>query len=60
MGPLAEINQAPFPYTMLQHIGRVATPELVPRNKSQILANNIDHGGRRIGLGIYVRYCLKK
>ena len=28
----AEINQALSPYSMLQHIGRVATPKLVPRN----------------------------
>ena len=28
----AEINQAPPPYSMLQHIGRVATPKPVPRN----------------------------
>ena len=28
----AEINQAPPPYSMLQYIGRVATPKLVPRN----------------------------
>ena len=27
----AEINQAPSSYSMLQHIGRVATPKLVPR-----------------------------
>ena len=28
----AEINQAPSPYSMLQHIGRVETPDPVPRN----------------------------
>ena len=28
----AEINQAPSPYSMLQHIRRVATTKLVPRN----------------------------
>ena len=27
---------------------------------SHILANNIDNGGRRIGLTIYMRYCLKE
>ena len=37
----AEINQAPPRYSMLQYIGRVATPKL---------ANNIDNGGRGIGL----------
>ena len=50
----AEINHAPSPYSMLQHIGRVATLKLVPRNCPRY---NIDHGGRRIGLTIYVRYC---
>ena len=28
----AEINQVPLPYSMLQYLGRVATPKLVPRN----------------------------
>ena len=43
----AEINHAHPPYSMLQYIGRVATPTLVPRNYL-ILANNIDNGGRGI------------
>ena len=29
---LVEINQSPSPYSMLQYIGRVTTPKLVPRN----------------------------
>ena len=29
---LVEINQVPPAYSMLQYIGRVATPKLVPRN----------------------------
>ena len=29
---LTEISQAPFPYSIMQHIGRVATPNLVPRH----------------------------
>ena len=37
----------PPPYSMLQHIGRVATPTHVPKN-SQILANNIGNGGGRL------------
>ena len=52
----AEINQILSSYSMLQDTGRVATLKLVPRN-SQILANNIDCGGRGTGLRIYVRYC---
>ena len=39
----AEINQAFPPYSMLQHIGRVATPMLLSNKLSQILANNIDN-----------------
>ena len=44
-GPFTGINQAPPTYSMLQYIGRVATRKLEPRN-SQILANNIDNGGK--------------
>ena len=32
-----EINQAPYPYSMSQHIGRVATPKLVLRNSVRYL-----------------------
>ena len=53
----AEVNQAPTPYSMLQHIGGVPNQKLVPR-LSQILANNIDNGTRGIGLRIYKRFCL--
>ena len=42
----AEINQLPSPYSMLQDIGRVATPKLIPRNCLRyILADNTDRGG---------------
>ena len=51
-----EIDQAPSPYSMLQHIGRVETPKHVARN-SKILPNNIDNKGRGICLSIYMRYC---
>ena len=30
-GPHCRMNQTPLPHSMLQHIGRVATPKLVPR-----------------------------
>ena len=53
----AEVNQAPTPYSMLQHIGGVPNQKLVPR-LSQILANNIDNGTRGIGLRIYKRFFL--
>ena len=39
----AEINQAFPPYSVLEHIGRVATPMLLSNKLSQILANNIDN-----------------
>ena len=50
----AEINQAPPHYSMLQYISDIET---CVKKLSQILANNIDNGGRGIGLRIYVRYC---
>ena len=56
MAHFVEIDQAPSPYSMLQHIGRVATPKHIARN-SQILPNNIDNKGRGICLRIYMRYC---
>ena len=40
----AEINQAPSPYSMLQHIGRVATPKLVPRNCLRYLQKSLIKG----------------
>ena len=52
----AEINQVPSPYSVLQDIRRVV-PRACAKKLSQILANNIDNGGREIGLRIYVRYC---
>ena len=55
----AEINQAPFSYSLLQHIGRVATPKLVPRKCLRYLQTTLIMGGGGIGLRIYVRYCLK-
>ena len=41
----AEINQAPRPYTLLQYIGRVATPTLVPRNCIRYLKTTFIMGG---------------
>ena len=32
LGHFAEISHAPPTYSILQHIGRVATPKLAPRN----------------------------
>ena len=53
----AEINQALFPNSMLQYIGRVASSfEAEAKKLHQIVANNIDNGWRGIDLRIYVRY----
>ena len=41
----AEINQSSQPYSMLQHIGRVATPKLVPRNCPRYLQTTLIMGG---------------
>ena len=57
---IPEINQAPSPYSMLEHIGRIATPMSVPRNCLRYLETTLIIGGRVIDLRIYVRYCLKK
>ena len=40
----AEINQAPTPYSMLQYIGSVATPKLVPRNCLKYLQTTLIMG----------------
>ena len=42
---LAEINQAPSTYSMFRHIGRVATPKLVPRNCLRYLQTTLIMGG---------------
>ena len=41
----AKINQAPPPYSMLQYIGRVATPKLVSRNCLRYLQTTLIMGG---------------
>ena len=56
----AKINQVLSPYSMLQHIGRVATPKLMPLNFLRYLQTTLIMGRNRIGLRLYVRYCLKK
>ena len=44
MVPFAEVNQAPSCYLMLQHIGRVETPKLVPRNCLRYLQTTLIMG----------------
>ena len=41
----AETNQAPSLYSMLQDIGRVATPKLVPRNGLRCLETTLIMAG---------------
>ena len=43
--PLCRINQAPPPYSMLQYIGRVATPKPVPRDCLRYLQTTLMMGG---------------
>ena len=40
-----EINQVSHPYSMLQYIGRVATPKLMPRNCLIYLETTLIIGG---------------
>ena len=40
-----KISQAPSPYSMLQDIGRVATPKIVPRNCLIYLQTTFVMGG---------------
>ena len=40
-----EINPALSPYSMLQHVGRVATPKLVPRNYLRYMQTTLKMGG---------------
>ena len=52
-----EINQVPSPCSILQHIGKVATPKRVPRHCLRYLQTTLMMGGRGTGLRTYVRYC---
>ena len=45
---IAEINQAPPPYSMLQYIARVATPKFVPRNCLRYLQTTLIMRGERL------------
>ena len=60
MDHFTEINQAPSPYSMFAAYRQSSNNEFCAKKLSQIFANNIDNGGRGIGLRICVRYCLKK
>ena len=56
----AEINQAPLPLLNVAVYWQSSDTETCVKKLPQILANNIDNGGKGIGLRTYLRYCLKK
>ena len=53
----AEINQAPSPLLKVAVYWQSCDTETCAKKPSQILSNNINNGGRGVGLRIYVRYC---
>ena len=55
----AEINQAPLPLLTVAPYWKSSYIEACAKKLSQTLANNIDNGGKGIGLGIHVMYFLK-
>ena len=56
---LTEINQAPFALPNVAVYWQSSNTEAYAKKLSQILANNIDEGEKKIGHRIDVRYCLK-
>ena len=56
MAHFAEINQAPFPYSMLQYIGGVASPKLVPRDCLRYLQTTLIMEGGGL-VSEFMRYC---
>ena len=56
----AEIKQAPPPLLSATAYWKSSNTKACAKKLSQIIANNIDNRGRRIGLRIYARCCLKK
>ena len=58
----ADINHAPPPQPLINVAAycKTSNNEACTKKLSQILANNIDIGGKMIGLRIYVRYCISR
>ena len=56
-GSLCRNKSDPFPLPNVVAYWKSITTEACAKKLYQILANNIDNGGRGIGLKIYVRYC---
>ena len=59
-GSLCRNKSGPFPVLNVAAYCKSSITEACVKTLSQILANNIDNGGRGIRLRIYVRYCLKQ
>ena len=59
-GPLCRNKSVPFPLLNVTAYCKSSNSEACAKKLSQTLANNIENGGRGIGIRIYVRYCLKK
>ena len=56
--PLCRNKSGPSPLLNVAVYRQSSNTEACAKKLSQILANNIDNGGRGIGLRIYVRYCI--
>ena len=56
-GPLCGNKSGPFPLLNVAAYWQSSDTEACAKKLSQIPANNVDNGGRGIGLRIYVRYC---
>ena len=57
-GLLCRNKSGPSPLLNVAVYWQSSNTEACAKKLSQIIANNIDNGGREIGLRIYVRYCI--
>ena len=57
--PLCRNRSGPSLFLNVTVYWQISNTKACPKKLSQILAINIENGGRRIGLRIYVRCCLK-
>ena len=56
-GPLCRNKSGPFPLLNIAGYCKSRNTKACAKKLSQILTNNIDHGGSGISLRIYVTYC---
>ena len=59
-GPLCRNKSGPSPLLHVAAYWQSSNTKACAKKLSQLLTNNIDDWGRRVGLRIYVRYCRKK